>query len=272
MRQLELEEIKEIEFEILCQVKDICEKQNIRYSLDGGTLLGAVRHGGFIPWDDDIDIMMPRPDYNRFVDYCSNNNTPFGLANHLIDPKFTDLSTKAFNYNTVCVENFVNRNHAEYGVYVDIFPIDGLGNSYAEAKRKLDQSLFKRNLLIAYNWQKFFRSRTRKWFYEPLRLIFYLISRFQNPLKLINKIESIYKDIDFDKVSYVGVVCGCYGDKEIMRRDIFEQYIKIQFNGEKFDAIKNYDEFLTNLYGNYMELPPVEKQITHHTFTAYYKN
>jgi len=78
-------ELKRIAFKVLCQVKEVCDAQNIRYFLDGGTLLGAVRHGGYIPWDDDIDICMPRPDYEKFIDYCKNNDTAFGVACYQTD-------------------------------------------------------------------------------------------------------------------------------------------------------------------------------------------
>lgn len=269
MKELSIAELKQIAFNVLCKVRDVCEAQKIRYFLDGGTLLGAVRHGGFIPWDDDIDICMPRPDYERFIDYCQNNDTEFKVISNKTDKRFTELFAKAYDPNTVCEERYVNKNKAEYGVYVDIFPVDGLGNDTDSALRLLHKSRFKRSLLVATNWQKYFKSRTRKWYVEPIRFIFYLFSKFFNQQKLIRKIERIYIEQDFDKSQKVGVVCGCYGDKEVMDRSVYDDRIDIIFEKETFSAMKKHDEFLTNLYGDYMKLPPENKRVSHHTFTAY---
>lgn len=269
--ELSLEELKKIELQILCQVQEVCKSQGIRYFLDGGTMLGAIRHGGFIPWDDDIDICMPRPDYERFIDYCRDNDVPFGVISHSSDKRFNELYAKAYDKQTICEELFVNRKNAEYGVYIDIFPLDGLGNSEKEAKKLLHKSLYKRSLLTAANWKKYFKSKTRKWYIEPVRLAFYLFSRCLNTDKLIKKIERIYKEYTFENSKKVGVYCGCYGDKEIMDHSIFENFIEVEFEKKSFSALKDYDKFLSNLYGDYMQLPPPEKRVTHHTFKAYKK-
>ena len=166
---------------------------------------------------------------------------------------------------------FVNRKNAQYGVYIDIFPIDGLGNSEKEAKKLLHKSLFKRSLLTAANWKKYFKSKTRKWYVEPVRWIFYIFSRCVNTNKLIKNIERIYKKFSFEDCEKVGVYCGCYGDKEIMDSSIFENFIDVEFEKELFTVMEDYDKFLINLYGDYMQLPPPDKRITHHTFKAYKK-
>lgn len=271
LQELTTEEIKEIAFGVLCRVRDICDEQGISYYLDGGTLIGAIRHGGFIPWDDDIDICMTRPDYDRFIAYCKQNDTPFGLISHEIDENYTELYAKAYDKNTLCKEKFVNRSNSQYGVYVDIFPVDGLGNSEGQALKLLHKSLYKRSLLTAANWQKYFKSKSRKWYVGPIRFIFYIFSRCVNRKKLIMKIEKIYKPYKFENCEKVGVVCGCYGDKEVMNRSIYDNRIEVKFETEKFKASASYDEFLTNLYGDYMQLPPEEKRTSHHTFTAYKK-
>lgn len=265
------EELKKTALKVLCAVRDVCDEQNIKYFLDGGTLLGAVRHGGFIPWDDDIDICMPRPDYDRFIAYCKNNETSFGIVSHETDEKYTELSAKAFARDTVCKELFVNKNGAEYGVYVDIFPVDGLGANRKSALKLLNKSKFKRSLLTASNWQKFFKSKTRGWLAEPVRFAFYILSKGRNQHKLIEKIENIYKDYDFYKSEKVGVVCGCYGDREVMNASVYAETVYLKFENETFAAMGAYDEFLTNLYGDYMQLPPESKRVSRHTFNAYRK-
>ena len=256
---------------MLTQIDEICEKQGLRYSLAFGTLIGAIRHGGFIPWDDDIDIAMPRPDYDKFIEYCKQNETPFNLVCTYTDKRFGYMFAKACDKNTEVVENRANRYGCPLGVFVDIFPIEGLGDTQAQAEKNFMKKEFSRELLVASNWKKFFRSKTRSILVEPIRLAFYILSRAVNPHKRIKNIEKFYRNIDFDKSQYAGVVCGAYRKREIMKREIFSQYTKVEFEGKQFFAFADYDGYLTSLYGDYMTPPPVEKQVTHHDYTAYYK-
>ena len=178
MQKIEPNELKSIELEILKEIDKICQAQNFRYSLSGGTLLGAIRHGGFIPWDDDIDILMPRPDYDRFIQYCKENETAFNLLSIETDERYGYLFAKAMAKNTIIVEESANPNNIEMGIYVDIFPIDGLANTYDDSVREFKSSRFNREMLVAKNWKKFKRSKTRSWKYEPIRFAFFLASRF----------------------------------------------------------------------------------------------
>lgn len=271
VKKIPLDELKKIELNILTEIHKICSENNIRYSLAGGTLLGAVRHGGFIPWDDDIDIFMPRPDYNAFIEYCKKNTTPFKLICHELTKKYNYLFAKAVDPSTIIKERNGSRTNLELGVFVDIFPIDSLGDTLENAKKGFNKTTFKRELLVAYNWKKFFRSKTRSIIYEPLRFAMFLLSRFTNPKKLINKIEKVYYINDFIGGKYAGAVCGSYRLKEILPIEIYSNYESIIFEGRTFLAIKDKEKYLSNIYGDYMKLPPVEKQVTHHTFDAYYK-
>ena len=272
MRNINFDELKAIELEILKKIHNICENENLRYSLIGGTLLGAVRHKGFIPWDDDIDIVMPRKDYETFIDYCVHNSTelPFYIVSSKTNKNYGYLFAKACAKGTTIEEVHGNRYQCNLGVYVDIFPVDGLGVSFEEAKKTYAKTTFKRELLVASNWKEFFRSKTRAIYFEPIRYAFYLMSRLVNVNKLINKIDEICKKKDFDSSKYVGVVCGVYRRKEIMKKDVFAEYEKIEFEGLKVNALKNSKEYLSNIYGDYMKLPPKEKQFSHHMFKAYY--
>lgn len=267
-----LEELKQIELGILKQVDSICRKENIRYSLCGGTLLGAVRHGGFIPWDDDIDIFMPRPDYEKFVDFCTINETPFRLISSQTDFKYGYLFAKAMDKRTTVQELNGNRGGVELGVWIDIFPVDGLGETFEQAKKNFEKTSFKRELLVASNWKRFFKSKTRSWIYEPIRLAFFLLSRFVDRQKTIKKIQSRYAVKDFDSSKFAGVVCGSYRLKEILPIDVYLEYDTVVFEGNEFMVIKDKEVYLKNIYGDYMQLPPEEKRVAHHTFDAYYKS
>ena len=271
MKEISLDELKKIELEILVEIDKICREQNIRYSLCGGTLLGAIRHGGFIPWDDDIDIFMPRPDYNRFLEYCIQNSTTFSLLCNKTDSRYGYMFAKAMAKNTVIKEENNNPQNIDMGVYVDVFPIDGLADTPKDAEKAFGKSRFKRELLVARNWKKFFRSKTRKWYYEPIRFAFFILSRFANASSLIKSIEKTYPEELFEKTKYSACVFGSYRSKEIAEKEVFTELTDIKFEGKTFMAIKNYDKYLSNIYGDYMKLPPKEKQVSHHMFEAYYK-
>ena len=270
MKEIGLDELRKLQLAVLQQVNDICKEQGLRYSMCGGTLLGAVRHNGYIPWDDDIDIVMPRPDYQKLIEYSMKNELPFKLMCHQNNERFCDLYAKAYDKRTVIIEESANRWDNKCGVYIDIFPADGLGNSFEEAQKTLNLSRFNRELLVAANWKKFKKSKTHSWYIEPVRFAFFLLSRFVNPKKLIEKIEKTYISRNFDDSNVVGVVCGSYRDRELMPIEYYSEFVLMKFEGREFQGLKNYDGYLKKIYGDYMQLPPENKRITHHSFTPYY--
>ena len=271
-KEINLDELKQIELKILKHIHEVCTQQGFRYFLVGGTLLGAVRHKGFIPWDDDIDIGMPREDFNKFIDYCASNELPFKIVSNKYNENYGYLFAKAMDPTTTIIEESGNRYNIDLGVYVDIFPVDGLGDTLDEAISNLNKTRFDRELLVAANWKRFVRSKTRPIYQEPIRIAFFLMSRFSSFSKLVAKIESKYDVKGFDKYKYVGSVCGAYRNREIMHIDIVSEYVELPFEDSFFRCPKEYDRYLTNIYGDYMQLPPEEKRITHHSFDAYYKD
>jgi lipopolysaccharide cholinephosphotransferase len=271
VKKIELDEIKRRELCILKEIDLVCKKESIRYSLCGGTLLGAVRHKGFIPWDDDIDIIMLRKDYDRFCDYCSQNNVNFRLINSLNNKEYGCLFAKAYDDQTTIVYNSMGVDSLNIGVFVDIFPVDYLGDSLREAKHNLNKTSFWRELLNAKNWNKFNRSKTHSWIYEPIRFFFYVLSRFVRKEKLVKRILTINAKYGQKKKKFSGCICGSYRNKEIMATSVFENYSTLIFEGIPFSVVKDYDTYLSNIYGKYMELPPKEKRIAHHSFECFLK-
>ncbi len=270
--EIGLEELKRIQIRLLASVHEICEREGFRYSMGGGTLLGAIRHKGYIPWDDDIDIMMPRPDYDAFIKYAiEHEDLPFKVRSYETDKSYLDMSAKVYNPDTVLKDDNICKGEQEEGVSIDVFVIDGLANTYNKAVKTFRATSFKRALLVAANWKRFFRSKTHGWYLEPFRFGMFILSRFANKRKLYESIVKRYSAIDFDNVKFAAAVGGSYREKEILPQEVFTNYVKLPFEDYEFNAIAAYDKYLGSIYGDYMKLPPEDKRVSHHTFTAYYK-
>ena len=268
MKELTNAEIKQCSFSVLKQLRAVCQENGLRYSLTGGTLLGAVRHQGFIPWDDDIDIMMPRPDYDRLIAIVREGDPGFDL-------RCAELEGDAYGYSfakaccrgTLLEEEGIRQS---IGVCGDIFPVDGAGNSLRTAKLRGKFFVFLHGLKISSNWTNYHRSKLRKWYYEPLRYGCYLLSKLLGRRFIHGRMERFLRKKDYSITAYAGRLVGDYGSKEIFPRELFEKTIPVTFEGEQFCGIADYDTFLTRLYGDYMTLPPEHKQVTHHVFKAYW--
>lgn len=274
MRKIELEELKKIELDILKNVAKFCDENNIRYYLAGGTLLGAIRHKGFIPWDDDIDIIIPRPDYERFETlYTKNINQKYKLISLNTNNEYIYTFAKVYNTDTILFENII-RHSGQFGVYIDIFPMDGLPSDIEESDKHFQRQMF---------WWKIYGRCVMKLFQKRKNLLKTIVGPFFDILhiicinligkqKLLKYIESDSKKYDFATSEFVGVIGGSYGKRERMHCNIFKEDVTIEFENEMFKAPKGYHEYLTNLYGDYMTPPPLEKQKSHHIFDAYWKD
>jgi len=272
-KQLEIDDIKKFSFEVLCEIRRICEEHEISYSLTGGTLIGAVRHKGFIPWDDDIDIMMPRPDYDRFISVvkASTYKNLRLLSAEINGDAYPYPFAKACHPDTELYEKDMQQGGVTLGVYVDIFPVDGIGMTYRSAKIRCMLFQIFHGLKVTSNWESYRRSNLRKWYYEPFRFVCYLISKMIPRRWLDHWIDRFMRRKEFQKSVYAGRLVGDFGSREIALRKLFEEKTMLEFEGERFSAVADYDTFLTNLYGDYMKLPPKEKQVSHHHYEAYLK-
>jgi lipopolysaccharide cholinephosphotransferase len=267
MTEINKEELKSIQLSILDKVATFCENHNIRYSLYGGTLLGAIRHNGYIPWDDDIDISMPRPDYERFINCFHLIEDPDLKIHDLrLNKKYPYPFIKVSDERTVFKENY-NSNYT-MGVHIDIFPIDGLPYSEKESKKIMKRSTFYRNLREL----KQMKLRKDRELRKNIFLIFSRLILFIIPTKLLlSQIINLTKKYNYEQSNFIGNIVWGYGNKERCNKSVYSDFIFHNFEGKKFKIMIGYDEYLTNVFDEYMQLPSKEKQIAHHSFNAYYK-
>lgn len=263
MKIIELEELKRIQLDILTEVDKFCSDNQIRYSISGGTLLGAVRHRGYIPWDDDIDIMMPRPDYDRFI-HTFQSQGDLWVQTYMSDESYWQPFAKVINSKTVLEESSLRT-----GVFINIFPIDGMPDE------KTTQKLVDRRTHLVFK-DLYYDSKTYR-FKKGNRVILYLkylIKKFLSKGRdyAIKELEAISRKYPFETSDYAGCIMWGYGLKERMPRTVFESYSKIEFEGRFFSCVANYDKYLSSLFGDYMKLPLVDERISHHHFIAYWKS
>lgn len=263
MKEMTLQEIQDLQLEMMQKVHEFCVSHNIRYSLGGGTLLGAIRHKGYIPWDDDIDIMMPRPDYERFIREFKGVDSDLTIQNYYTDISFHREWTRINNDRTLLVYAL-----AVGGVYVEIFPIDGLPD---EEKTREYLSYIKSLRTKLWRTVKKKREAVRGNFYIS-RLKYYLRQLvFPSRKTIIGEYEKLFDSYPFDTAKYAGAIIGVYGMKEHMDADVFKKYILVPFEKYQFYAIADYDAYLKKHYGDYMKLPPKEQQKSEHNFKVYWK-
>ncbi|HBA67795.1 MAG TPA: hypothetical protein DCZ40_00320 [Lachnospiraceae bacterium] len=246
-----LPEIKETEKQMLAYVDGICRKNNLRYWVCGGTLLGTIRHKGFIPWDDDIDIFLPWKDYLKLIDIFEETDRfdMIGFGTARVND-FPDLLAKVVDKRTVINEN-IGTVRKINPLWVDIFPLIGLPDD-AEERHLFFTNYKELNRRI---WQEFYATNGSldvfsKWFVDQKKFL------------------SAY---DFDSASYAGVLGTIYGEKDSTGRKVYDKTLRMQFEDIEVNVPAGYKEYLDNLYGkDWMQLPDEEKRKSHHNILAYW--
>ena len=270
-KPLSLKELQQIELEILKVFHDFCSKNDLKYFLAGGTLIGAIRHKGFIPWDDDIDIMMPRTDYNKFLALVKDGKLDEyrNIDNlHIRKNALTAILRIYDNRTDLTFSNY--RIKKTFGCWIDIFPLDGLSDSTVKRKFQFKIARILKDLIVI-NDTKFGGKRRNKlasilqYLLLPVLPIVYSIGH-ERLIKWMDKWATKYS---YDKAKYVGVIEGRAGIKEVMLKEDMKPVL-VNFEDAEFYAMSNYDEYLTNLYGDYMT--PPKNPISRHQIDVFWKN
>lgn len=248
-----LEEVKNIELDILRYIHNVCEKNNLKYFMAGGTLLGAVRHKGFIPWDDDIDLLMFREDYIKLAQIINNDDSYYSMQCLETDSKYVGTFAKVIDNRTKVVFNNVMPD-GKSGIFVDVFPMDGVGNNYSKCARRVNRT--------SRIYQNFINTK--------IALPDNKISRCI--LKQCAYIFDIFaKRKKCKKSKYIARVVNIRGECEIMKYKWFAKRKLLQFENDQFYAPIGYHYYLKRLYGKYMELPPHSEQRLVHSYNAYWR-
>lgn len=241
----------------VCQeVHKICVTNNIRYSMIGGTLIGALRHKGFIPWDDDIDIAMPYDDYVRFKDLVFRTKhewLTFDLAGYSED--YFSPFIKAYDSRTTFAEHGRQKTKPR-GVFIDIFPLTYVGNCKLRAIWELRKHKTWRDLLTRRNYVH------GMGLFVLVEWIYIFLSRFFSAEYLIKKINEQHEELNKKRTYYISDLDGTMAG--IVPSRLFDEFCLYDFEGYKFYGMKNADEYLRLVFGDYMKLPPEEKRIPHH--------
>lgn len=269
-KEISSEEYKKILLGICDAIQKFCLEKNITFYLGYGTLLGAVRHKGFIPWDDDLDIIMMRKDYDKFCSLFNQNRNDSYI--------FVSMENMKGYYSTVgkVIDTRIALNELvpaskgiNLGAFVDVFVIDYLSDDYNEAlkrvrKIKLLYYLIKGRMISDREDRSFLK--------KNIIQIMRIVSSFFNYEKILRRIDAIANSHCI-YAKYCGAISGLvYGEKEILDSDWLSNCIDLDFEGRKYPCPEQYDKILHHYYGDYMKLPPKEQRVRHHSFVIEWKD
>lgn len=265
MKEIGLEELKVLQLDVLQAIHDFCQKKGITYSLACGSALGAVRHKGYIPWDDDIDIYLLRDDYERLMkEYPMNGR--YQLISMERDKEWDRPYAKAYDDATIFEEKF---NCARIiGIGIDVYPIDQVPDEESDWLRFDKKRRFLQKLItikqIKFNLSRGF---AKNCFLVVTKTLLLPYSR-----KVLSRcIDKYIKQFNANDCEWVFESAQGMIQKNRFHKVVFENTISVKFEDREFMLFSDFDEYLRNGYGDYMKLPPVEKRVAHHAYKAFWK-
>lgn len=267
------EECRDLQISMLKEIDSFCKTHNLTYFMAFGTLIGAVRHKGFIPWDDDIDIMMPRKDYEsferlfpsgekyRFLTMNNTHNYPYAFGK-VIDARTIKKEPLRARYQVI-------------GLDIDVFPIDNYPEDLEEAKEWC-RLISSRQVALNKTFLPF--SKSKKLLYSLTKNAKIATRHLLDDLgicsvkQLVSQIDTLSQKYNRKDSKYCGIAAiSTYGVRKRNRKEIYSSSVDLSFEGFLFSAPIGYHEYLTDVYGDYMQLPPVDKRITHHVNQIFWK-
>lgn len=240
---------------VLVELDKICKQNSLNYYLAYGTLLGAVRHKGFIPWDDDIDILLMRKDYNKLISILKNtNNGWLGVLDGSTKGYYYTFA-KAYDKRTIAIHD---DTLVECGLWVDIFPWDGVPTNKREYKNYVRNCYYMRNWILAMSSNFILMKFSKKYF---VKLFFDILARIVGKKRIFEYSNSYNQK--YGESDYISCLTTPYTRKELFRKDEMIPTTELVFEGMKFPVPKNWKKVLELIYGDYMKLPPINQRRTH---------
>ncbi len=265
MKEITLEEKKKLMLEMLEEIDTFCMENNIKYFLTGGTLIGAIRHNGFIPWDDDVDIALLRKDYEKLLNEFSSKSENIEIIDYKKRKNYIWPSAKIIHNKTYLIESNIKKS--SIGVFLDMFPIDYVGGSYDDVKKYVKKACKWRNILTIKHLET---SKNRSFSKNMLIIVARILNLIPDKF-IIKKLELLSKKYENQPQSdFVCNFAGAWGLREIVRREFFDTAINHRFENLNLCVPIGYDGFLKAVYGDYMTPPPLNKQKSTHTLKEYY--
>lgn len=266
MKQMTLEDVHKVLYDILVDIHDFCVKNDIKYSLSGGSLLGAVRHNGIIPWDDDIDIQMSRPEYERFIHSYKSNK-----GYELFCRELSGCEDVTVAFSRVCEMRKTVVNTGEFpwrdhptGLWVDVLPIDGAPKSAIIAKIKIKVMYVFWILTIMSRHASQAKIRTTRGLMKKVRMVIKKGLVAFLPKDFVRRYIDMCQQYKYENSNYIANYSTMqYKFREWQPKSSMNSLVLHKFEKGEFYIMEDYDVSLSHLYGNYMELPPVEKRVAH---------
>ncbi len=272
IEEMNLDDIHRASLETLKKIGEICDKIGVRYFAVFGTLIGAIRHKGFIPWDDDLDIGMFRPDYDKFIEYCMNNKSV--IDGYSLD-NYKTVKNIPFAISRFCNLNYVykfdgNSTYTQSGAFVDIYPFDGMGNTLDDI-HSWENDLHKRSFyirMINYAGLKFSQRNSLGTMILSFPLALY--AKIITSNRIVPKLEKLGQRYRGEDSKYIGLTIWDLESKvQYWNKELFDKCISVPFEDTHIMIPCGFDEFLRSIYGDYMQLPKPENRITMHGYKAY---
>lgn len=265
-----LDDLHKEEVKALSELIRICKKHNLKFYVIGGTLIGAVRHKGFIPWDDDVDVGMPRPDYDKFLTIVNSEiHDPFVVDDYHWDDSFKSYFCKMRSKNFELKEKLTdNENFKRIGYLIDIIPIDGTPDNKLARKFYYAKVLWLRFLCGTANVTTGIRTSRPKWEQNLLKIVKGLkLYKLIKIHKVYQRMDKLFKKQKCKESKYAGTITGAYKTHEIVDNTLWgydEEPVWMDFENIQVPCPVKWHEYLTFMFGDYMQLPPEEKRKTHY--------
>lgn len=268
--ELTIEDIHSVTLKLVEKLIQICDDVGVNYYVAYGSLIGVVRHKGFIPWDDDFDVVMLRDDYETFCDYCMRHQDdmkPYKL--------FTRKNEENYPYNIARLNNmdyravYENVQGYDSGVFIDIYPLDGAGTNAEQVIQQVKKK--KSDLFRIALWSiddHYTKSTYHKWYRSVAKYVVRSHAKIRGSRYFLDKMESFKYLYDIKKSRYIAEMTWDSG-LTLYEKKWFETYVYMDFENLKVKVPVGYDEFLKCHYGDYMKLPPAEERIPHHEYKVY---